>query len=94
MTPSERHEILLSLDWTREIDPPSGNPLTHPINSEPCNWYSGQIAGIDRSAWIGTKTGKVYLHSGGDHEFEEFCEIVRNGWPVAKVTRGFDFGDD
>lgn len=51
--------------WQPECDD-KGNPLTHRIHGEWCHWYAGQIDGRQWSAWIGTDSGSVYLHSGAD----------------------------
>ena len=99
MTPAERrelaanrHRVLLSLGWRQE-----SNAIEHLISGETHHWYDGEIEGREHSAWIGCSSGIVRLHAGEDLEFDAFCRIVVNGWPVAKVAtaaRGFDFGDD
>lgn len=86
MTPAERHEIVLSLNW--QIDETAGR---HQICGERCGWIVGMIDGVALSAWIGERSGIVYLHLAGkpgeyDFEFEAFCEIVKNGWPKAKAA--------
>lgn len=90
---------LTALGWHRESE-----ELRHQIAAESCHWYDGKIAGVEHSAWIGTKSRKVYPHGFanpddefGGYAFEAFVEIVEKGWPVVKsasVARGFDFGDD
>lgn len=84
-------ERLRAVGWHRETE-----ELKHQINAESCHWYEGKIDGVEQSAWIGTKSRMVYLHCGGDYEFDEFIELVRNGWPKVKVPAAERslFGDD
>ena len=66
-------------------------------------YISGPIGPVEWAAWIGVESGNVYVQRAAytlgeyDFTFEAFCDLVKNGWPVAKVApvaRGFDFGDD
>lgn len=78
---------LAEIGWTSE-KADNGDPLKHRIHGEICHWYSGLIEGREWSAWIGTDSGSVYLHSGGDMAFDEFVEVIKSGWPKAKVVPG------
>ena len=69
--------------WKPECDD-KGKPLTHRICGEWCHWYAGTIDGQQWSAWIGTDSGSVYLHSGGDLAFDNFVDVIKNGWPKVK----------
>ena len=74
---------LAEFDWKPENDD-KGKPLQHRIAGEICHWYAGTIEGRLWSAWIGTDSGSVYLHAGGDMAFDHFVDVIQNGWPKAK----------
>lgn len=89
-----RVSTLADLEWY--IDDTAGR---HLICGEKCHWIYGLIESVKWSAWIGSQSGMVYLHTSPaiDMEFDSFINVVRDGWPKAKVisvARGFDFGDD
>jgi len=97
MTHAKRLAKLATLGWIH--DPTSGR---HLVCGERCDWIDGKIGEVIWSAWIGEKTGTVYLHIEAivpgeyDFMFETFCQLVANGWPEkkpAKVERSL-FGDD
>ena len=103
MTHNERIAILWDLGWNRPELPQ--DRVQHRISGETVHIISGQISGLDYDAWIGERTGFVYLQvaeekmvaADRDQDFDRFCKTVRDGWPVAKVapkSRGFDFGED
>lgn len=88
MNHNHRLNKLDTLNWIH--DEASGR---HQICAERCGWISGQISGVEWSAWISEVSGKVYLHGVAsaageyDFEFEAFCELVRNGWPEKKQQK-------
>jgi hypothetical protein len=91
----KRLDTLAELGW--KMEETAGR---YQICGERCRWISGKISGVEWSAWMSETSGTVYLHTaaaGHDFKFDAFVEIVRDGWPVAKVapkSRGFDFGED
>ena len=94
MTHKEKLNHLKSLGWHQDVD--SGR---HQICGERCVWIHGTISNVEWSGWLSEISGMVYLHTDPaiDLAFDAFCNVVVNGWPVAKVAtaaRGFDFGDD
>ena len=94
MTHSQRLNTLDTLGWHH--DETSGR---HQECAERCDWIAGKIDGVAWSAWISEAGGMVYLHTSPeiDETFDEFCDLVRDGWPVVKVApvaRGLFDGDD
>lgn len=97
MNASDRHRTLATLGW--KTDETAGR---HQICGERCKWIMGDIAGVAHSAWMSDVSGMVYLHmketKPGEYDFtfDDFCKIVVNGWPVAKVAPAARslFGDD
>ena len=98
MTHTQRKNALTKLSWNVETDPQTGDPLQHKICTETCYWITGKIDCVEWNAWISEVSGMVYLHTSPeiDKPFDGFCELVRDGWPKAKVapvSRGL-FDDD
>ena len=99
MTHAQRTKQLAALGWHPSTDPQTGRQLEHRICGERCYWITGKIDGVAWSAWISEAGGMVYLHTSPeiDKTFDEFCDLVRDGWPVVKVApvaRGLFDGDD
>jgi hypothetical protein len=97
MTHVQRLNKLDTIGW--HDDETSGR---HQICGERCDWIAGKIDGVQWSAWISEVSGMVYLHGNAmskelDFKFDEFCVLVRDGWPVPKAApaaRGLFDGDD
>ena len=93
MTHNDRIALLPSIGWRQ-----CAKPLIQFACDEMCEYVIGKIAGIEYDAWLGIKSGMVYLqiHPGIDLPWDEFVKTVRDGWPAKKLAPAARslFGDE
>ena len=102
MTHAKRIKQLSAIGWLPGLDPVSKNHIQYQINGERVWHIECTISGVATAAWMRDKDGFVFVQIAGpdegmDFEFDAFCELVKDGWPVAKVApvaRGLFDGED
>jgi hypothetical protein len=93
MTHKARIALLPSIGWRQ-----CAKPHIRMACDELCEFIIGNIAGVEYDAWLGIKSGMVYLQisPGIDLPFDDFVRTVRDGWPEKKVAPAARslFGED